>query len=62
MYISLAVVLIEPFPNFPLGSLTQMACYNQEFCSGLIPDGFAFSLGQRKSVGRSLTFRVAAYN
>ena len=47
---------------FPLGSLTQMACYNQEFCSGLIPDGFAFSLGQRKSVGRSLTFRVAAYN
>ena len=47
---------------FPLGSLTQMACYNQEFCSGLIPDGFAFSLGQHKSVGRSLTFRVAAYN
>ena len=39
-----------------------MACYNQEFCSGLIPDGFAFSLGQRKSVGRSLTFRVEAYN
>ena len=47
---------------FPLGSLTQMACYNQEFCSGLIPDGLAFSLGQHKSVGRSLTFRVAAYN
>ena len=47
---------------FPLGSLTQMACYNQEFCSGLIPDGFPFSLGQRKSVGRSLPFRVAAYN
>ena len=47
---------------FPLGSLTQMACYNQEFCSGLIPDGFAFSLRQCKSVGRSLTFRVVAYN
>ena len=46
---------------FPWGSLTQMAGYNQEFRFRLIADGFAFSFGQHKSVGRSLTFRVSAY-
>ena len=60
---SLAFVFIEPFPNFfPGGSLTQMAGYNQEFHSWLIADGFAFSFGQHKSVGRSITFRVLAYS
>ena len=59
---SLAFVFIEPFPDFfPWGSLTQMAGYNQEFRFRLIADGFAFSFGQHKSVGRSLTFRVSAY-
>ena len=56
-------MFIEPFPNFfPGGSLTQMAGYNQEFHSRLIADGFAFSFGQHKSVGRSITFRVPAYS
>ena len=59
---SLAFVFIEPFPNFfPGGSLTQMGGYNQDFLSRLITDGFAFSFGQHKSVGRSITFRVPAY-
>ena len=35
-----------------------MASYNQEFCSWLTADGFAFSFGQHESVGRSLTVRV----
>ena len=39
-----------------------MASYNQEFHSQLIADGFALFFGQHKPVGRSLTFRVAAYN
>ena len=47
---------------FPWGSLTQMTGYNQEFHSRLIANGFAFSFGQHKSVGRSLTFRVSAYS
>ena len=37
-----------------------MASYNQAFHSWLIADGFAFSFGQQKSVGRSLTFKVSA--
>ena len=47
---------------FTRGSLTQMASCNQEFHSWLIADGFAFSFGQQKSVGRSLTFKVSAYS
>ena len=39
-----------------------MASYNQAFHSWLIADGFAFSFGQQKSVGRSLTFKVSAYS
>ena len=39
-----------------------MAGYNQEFRSRLMADGFAFSLGQHESVGRSLTLRVSAYS
>ena len=31
-----------------------MAGYNQEFCSRLIANGFAFSFGQHKSVERAL--------
>ena len=46
---------------FTWGSLTQMASCNQEFHSWLMADGFAFSFGQQKSVGRSLTFKVSAY-
>ena len=56
-------MFIEPFPNFfPGGSLTQMGDYNQEFRSRLIADGFAFSFGQHKFVGRSIAFRVPAYS
>ena len=47
---------------FTWGSLTQMASCNQEFHSWLMADGFAFSFGQQKSVGRSLTFKVSAYS
>ena len=39
-----------------------MAGYNQEFCSWLLADDFAFSFGQNKSVRRSLTFKVSAYS
>ena len=40
---SLTFVFSEPFPNiFLLGLLTQMTSYNQEFCSQLIANGFAF--------------------
>ena len=39
-----------------------MASCNQEFHSWLIAYGFAFSFGQQKSVGRSLTFKVSAYS
>ena len=40
-----------------------MAGYNQELCSQLIADGFAFFFfGQHKSVGRSWTIRVSAYS
>ena len=42
-------------------SLTQMAGYNHKICSWLIANGIAFSFGQHKSVGRSLTFRVLVY-
>ena len=38
-----------------------MACYNQDFCSRLIADGFAFSFGQHKSVERAVAFGVSAY-
>ena len=37
-----------------------MACYNGEFCSRLIADGFAYSFGQHKSVKRALAFGVSA--
>ena len=50
------------FQCFLWGLLTQMASYNQEFCSRLVADGFTFSFGQHESVGRSLTFRVSAYS
>ena len=39
-----------------------MATYNQEFCSQLIADGFAFLFGQHKFVRKSLTFRVWPYS
>ena len=38
-----------------------MAGYNQEFCSRLIANGFAFSFGQHKSAERALAFGVSAY-
>ena len=56
------VLSYQPFANvFPWSSFTQMACYNQEFCSRLIADGFACSFGQHKSVKRALAFGVSAY-
>ena len=45
----------------PFADVFREVRYNQEFCSRLIADGFAFSFGQHKSVERSLTFRVPPY-